>query len=145
MDPNIWPAKAGWPARIYIQQLCEDKGCSPEDLPEAMNGREKWRERVRASGISMLAAWHDDDDDDDTYISIYKCVCCVCLSVYVWAWVWKKIKSEQGRERKRERGGEGVLFEDRHLFDHKCNGKQHEWCCDTHTEPTRFLSTSAGF
>ena len=30
----------------YIQQLCEDTGCSPEDLPEAMNDREKWRERV---------------------------------------------------------------------------------------------------
>ena len=26
---------------------CEDKGCCPEDLPEAMNDREKWRERVR--------------------------------------------------------------------------------------------------
>ena len=24
------------------QQLCEDTGCSPEDLPEAMNNREKW-------------------------------------------------------------------------------------------------------
>ena len=31
----------------YIQQLCEDTGCSPEDLPEAMNDRKKWRERVR--------------------------------------------------------------------------------------------------
>ena len=30
-----------------IQQLCEDTGYSPEDLPEAMNDREKWRERVR--------------------------------------------------------------------------------------------------
>ena len=29
------------------QQLCEDMGCSPEDLPEAMNNRKKWRERVR--------------------------------------------------------------------------------------------------
>ena len=29
------------------QQLCGDTGCSPEDLPEAMNDREKWRERVR--------------------------------------------------------------------------------------------------
>ena len=36
-------AKAGRPARTYIQQLCEDT----EDLPEAMNDREKWRERVR--------------------------------------------------------------------------------------------------
>ena len=40
-------AKAGRPARTYIQQLCEDTGCSPEALPEAMNDREKWRERVR--------------------------------------------------------------------------------------------------
>ena len=40
-------AKAGRPARTYIQHLCEDTGCSPEDLPEAMNDREKWRERVR--------------------------------------------------------------------------------------------------
>ena len=41
------PPKAGRPARTYIQQLCEDSGCSPEDLPEAMKDREKWRERVR--------------------------------------------------------------------------------------------------
>ena len=27
-------AKAGRPAWTYIQQLCEDTGCSPEDLPE---------------------------------------------------------------------------------------------------------------
>ena len=40
-------AKAGRPARIYIQQLCEDTGCGPEDLSEAMNDREKWREMVR--------------------------------------------------------------------------------------------------
>ena len=25
----------------------EDTGCSPEDLPEAMNNREEWQERVR--------------------------------------------------------------------------------------------------
>ena len=40
-------AKAGRPARTYIQQQCEDTGCSPEDLPEAMDNREKWLERVR--------------------------------------------------------------------------------------------------
>ena len=32
-------ANAGRPARTYIQQLCEDTGCSPEDLPEAMNDK----------------------------------------------------------------------------------------------------------
>ena len=45
--PTYGWAKAGQPAQTYIQQLCEDTGCSPEDLPEAMNDREKWRERVR--------------------------------------------------------------------------------------------------
>ena len=45
--PSHGRAKAGRPAWTYIQQLCEDTGCSPEDLPEAMNDREEWRERVR--------------------------------------------------------------------------------------------------
>ena len=40
-------AKVGRPARTYTQQLCKDMGCSPEDQPETMNDREKWRERVR--------------------------------------------------------------------------------------------------
>ena len=31
----------------YIQQLCENTGCSPENLPEAINDRKKWRERVK--------------------------------------------------------------------------------------------------
>ena len=52
--PTYGRAKAGRPARTYIQQLCEDTGYSPEDLPEAINDREKWRER--GSGISVLAA-----------------------------------------------------------------------------------------
>ena len=45
--PTHGRAKAGRLARTYIQQLCEDTGCCPEDLPEAMNERQKWRERVR--------------------------------------------------------------------------------------------------
>ena len=48
-------AKAGRPARTYTQKLCEDTGCSPEDLLEAMNDGEKWRVRVkdiRASGTT---------------------------------------------------------------------------------------------
>ena len=55
-------AKAGRPARTYIQQLCKDTGCSPEDLPEAMNDREKWRERVRdirASGTTWWWWWFE--------------------------------------------------------------------------------------
>ena len=46
-NPTYGRAKAGRPARTYIHQLCEDTRCSPEDLPEAMNDREQWRERVR--------------------------------------------------------------------------------------------------
>ena len=45
--PTYGRAKAGRPARTYIQQLCEDTRCNSEDLPEAMSDREKWRERVR--------------------------------------------------------------------------------------------------
>ena len=53
--PTYGQAKAGRPARTYIQQLCEDTGCNPEDLLEAMNDREKWREMVndiRAGGTT---------------------------------------------------------------------------------------------
>ena len=53
MDPTYGRAKAGRLARTCMQQLCEDTVCSPEDLPKAMNNREKWRERVwdiRAGG-----------------------------------------------------------------------------------------------
>ena len=55
--PTYGRAKAGRPARTYIQQLCEDTGCSPEDLPEAMDDREKWRERARDTRASGTTAW----------------------------------------------------------------------------------------
>ena len=41
-NPSHGRAKAGRPARTYIQQLCEDTWCSPEDLSEAINDRESW-------------------------------------------------------------------------------------------------------
>ena len=44
--PAYGQAKAGRSARTYIQQLCEDTGCSPEDLQKTRNDREKWRESV---------------------------------------------------------------------------------------------------
>ena len=61
--------------------------------------RRQWtigRSGERGSGISMLAARHDDDDDDDDththtyiyiYIYIYVCVCvCVCVCItYKWS------------------------------------------------------------
>ena len=50
-------AKAGRPAQTYIQQLCEDMECSPEDLPKAMNDREGWRKRVRDIRASGTTWW----------------------------------------------------------------------------------------
>ena len=55
--PAYGQAKAERPAQRYYQQLCEDTGCSPEDLPEAMNDREKWRERVRDIHASGTTWW----------------------------------------------------------------------------------------
>ena len=63
--PTYDQAKAGRPARTYIQQLCEDTGCNPEDLPEAMDDRGKWRERVRdirAGGMTWWWWWYKEDN-----------------------------------------------------------------------------------
>ena len=55
--PTYGRAKAGWPAQTYIQQLCEDTGCSSKDQPEAINDREKWRERIRDIRASGTTWW----------------------------------------------------------------------------------------
>ena len=55
--PSHGRAKAGRPARTYIQQLCADTGCSPEDLPEAMDNREGWRERIKDISADSATWW----------------------------------------------------------------------------------------
>ena len=65
--PTHGRAKAGRPARTYIQQLCEDTGCCPEDMPEAVNDNERWRERVRDTRATSTTWWW----------------CCCC-----WWWWW---------------------------------------------------------
>ena len=55
--PAYGQAKAGWPARTYIQQLCEDTGCSPEALLKTMSDWEKWRERVRDIRARGMTWW----------------------------------------------------------------------------------------
>ena len=76
--PTHGRAKAGRPARTYIQQLCEDTGCCPEDLPEDLPFSSLifhiylhfinvttiliGRSGERGSGISVLPARYDDDD-----------------------------------------------------------------------------------
>ena len=61
-DVPLWTpphrrAKAGHPARTYMQQLCADTGCSLEDLPEAMDNNEIWRERVRNIRADCVTWW----------------------------------------------------------------------------------------
>ena len=55
--PTYGRTKAARPAWTYIQPLCEDTGCSPEDLPEEINDREKWRERVRDIRATSTTWW----------------------------------------------------------------------------------------
>ena len=55
--PAYGQSKVGRPARTYLQQLCDDTGCNPEDLSEAMNDRETWRERVRDIRDSRTTWW----------------------------------------------------------------------------------------
>ena len=55
--PSQRREKAWRPARTYIQQLCADTGCSPEDLPKAMNDCEGWRERVRNIRADSATWW----------------------------------------------------------------------------------------
>ena len=77
--PTHGRAKAGWPARTYIQQLWEDTGCCPDDLPGAMNDREEWRERVR---------------DIRATIYIYMCVCIKMIfhtflgNIYIYIYIY---------------------------------------------------------
>ena len=74
--PTHGRAKVGRPARTYIQQLCEDTGCSPEDLLEAMNDREKSQERVRDIRASGKTWWY-----------IYECVY-IYICVYTWVYIY---------------------------------------------------------
>ena len=56
--PSHGRAKSGRPARAYIHQLGDDTGCSPEDLPGAMNDREEWQERVRDICAGSTTWWY---------------------------------------------------------------------------------------
>ena len=49
--------------KTYIYQLMNDTGCRIEELPIAMEDRDK--ERWRESVMEYRASRPDDDDDDD--------------------------------------------------------------------------------
>ena len=52
-------ASVGQPARTYLHQLYVDTGCSLEDLPGAMDDKDKWRKKE--SRKSMVSVQLDDD------------------------------------------------------------------------------------
>ena len=55
--PSHGRAKAGHPVQTYIQQLCADTGCSPEDLLKAMDDREVLREWVKNNCADSTIWW----------------------------------------------------------------------------------------
>ena len=67
--PTHGRAKAGRPARTYIQQLCEDTGCCPEDLPRAMNDREgvaREGQRYPCYQCDMMMMTHPEGNENET-------------------------------------------------------------------------------
>lgn len=46
-QPTHGKPKAGRPSRTYYQQIADDIGCIPTDLPYIMNDRDEWKKRVR--------------------------------------------------------------------------------------------------
>ena len=55
--PTHGQAKGGRPAQTYLQQLYEDTGCSPDDLPKVINNRDGWRESVRDIHADGTTRW----------------------------------------------------------------------------------------
>ena len=73
--PSHGRAKAGRPAQIYTQHLCADTGCSPEDLPKAMDDREMSRARVR-NICADSRTWR-------RYIYIY-----IYIRIYIYIYIY---------------------------------------------------------
>ena len=76
--PTHGRAKAGRPARTYIQQLREDTACCPEDLPRAMNDREEWRERARDIRATSATWW---------WWWLWKCTF-LSLFIYIYIYIY---------------------------------------------------------
>ena len=79
MSDNTPVQRGGRPARTYLQKLYADTGFIPEDLPEAMDDREGWWEKVRdirADGATWWWWWHNR----------YLLFCCV-LSILALIWL----------------------------------------------------------
>ena len=90
--PTYDQAKAGRPARIYIQQLCEDTGCNSEDLPEATNDREKWREMVKDIRAGGTTSWWWSWWYVYMYIYVYVYMYIyIYMNIYIYVYVYMYI------------------------------------------------------
>ena len=84
--PAHGQAKAGRPAQTYIQQLCEDTGCCPENLPEVMNDREEWRERVRDIRAGGMTWWWHEKKKHNIRSKNKKILKDHKISTWLWLW-----------------------------------------------------------
>ena len=78
--PSYGQAKAGWPARTYIQQLSEDMGKAQRTY------QKRWmigRSGERGSGISVLAVQHEDET-----VLIFKLCTYAKLNCLKWNCFW---------------------------------------------------------
>ena len=79
--PSHGRAKSVRPARTYIQQLCADTRCSPEDL------RKQWtieKGGERGPEISVVIARHDDNEKFDSQFSnTYTCSWINCKNLKI--------------------------------------------------------------
>ena len=86
--PSHERAKAGRPARSYIQQLSVDTGCSPEDLPKAIDDREVWRERVRNIRADSVTVWFQVFLSNPNYHMVsryyFYSIIIICLHIVIW-------------------------------------------------------------
>ena len=55
--PSHGRAMVGWPVRTYIHLVCADTGCRLEDLPGAMDDRDRRWKRVRNIFVSSATCW----------------------------------------------------------------------------------------
>ena len=84
----IWTTSHGRAkARTYIQQLCKDTGCSPEDLLEVMNDKVEWWERVRdiRAGGTTRWWWWLANSLSVTFLNEPELI---CLHTVQWFWVF---------------------------------------------------------
>ena len=70
--PTHGRAKAGRPARTYIQQLCEDTECCPEDLPRAMNDGE---------GVAREGQWYPCCQHEMMMMMMM-------MKIYIYIYIW---------------------------------------------------------